>query len=148
MVVSIHSSGIFLIALYLTRNNLSLILFFQSKEILKVQVRNALLLLNGYEIAYLCEDNIKEKVLTLTKALKDDESKKPNEKMTRAERTAYQNEMMQRKLDMVNELTSLIPLYSDAVLSYLQSFQNFGICVESVRYFCIDILHKIIKQIF
>lgn len=53
--------------------------------------------------------------------------------LTKAERALRQSELMQQRVNLVNDLQSLIPVYSDTVVSYIKAFQNMAICLEAVR---------------
>lgn len=54
--------------------------------------------------------------------------------LSKAERALKQSELMQQRVNMVNELQSLIPVYSDTVVAYIKAFQNIAICVEAVSF--------------
>jgi hypothetical protein len=95
-------------------------------------------LVSSYEIAFLAECIVYTKVMRIVHALKDDSlNAKPvsrdGKKLSKMERQRLQNEQMQTKVSLVNELTTLIPVYSDAVLAYVRAFQPLAICIEAVH---------------
>lgn len=104
---------------------------------MKLHVLNTLLQIPAYFVSYAAEVVIKDKVLELVRSLKEDVSKSKEEqaafaKLSKAERTIWQNEKLEQRMHRVNELTAMIPTYSDAVLAYLKAFQSVAICVEAV----------------
>jgi hypothetical protein len=89
-------------------------------------------------VAYVSESLIRDKVMVIVNALKEDTNAKPNsaaeKKMSKAERQKLVNEKMQIRVQLINDLTSLIPVYSDAVCAYIRAFQQVAICVEAVSF--------------
>lgn len=95
------------------------------------------MLLSSYETAYCSELLIHENVNKLTQVLKGDppiDSKVENEsKISKADKAQLQQDLMQHKLNMINELQALIPVYSEAVLAYVRAFQSIAIAIEAVN---------------
>lgn len=110
------------------------------QDSLRIHLRNFFNLLSSYEIAFLSEIVTHNKVMKIVNALKDDSltakpSSRDGKKLSKAEKQKLQNEQMQLKMNLLNELTSLIPVYSDAVLAYIRAFQPVAICIEAVILF-------------
>lgn len=101
---------------------------------MKVCVKSFFLLLTSYETGYCAELQIHESVYKLTQVLKG-ESVDPTVTidLNKSEKSQLQQELMQQKLNMINELQSLIPVYSEAVLAYVRAFQSIAIPIEAVR---------------
>lgn len=85
--------------------------------------------------------------MKIVNALKDDAlvtkpASRDGKKLSKSERQRIQQEQMQIKVNLINDLTSLIPVYSDAVLAFIRAFQQIAICIEAVnlfsfcRFFC------------
>ena len=102
-------------------------------------LRNVFLLYHSYQLAYDCEYKIYQQVLSITQQLKSSDSMNTNgnsgtsgNNMSKQEKAQLQNDLMQQKLSLINELQGLIPIYSDAVLAYMKAFQSIAICIEAV----------------
>lgn len=104
---------------------------------MRQHIKNALLQIPSYEIGYSSEVLVKNKVLNVVTKLKEESERSKDLKeemksLSKAERAIRQNELTQMRVNMVNELTALIPVYSDTVLAYIKAFQNIAICLEAV----------------
>lgn len=53
--------------------------------------------------------------------------------MDKNERKLWQKAQAEQKVRWINELSAMIPIYSDAVLAYLKAFQALAINIEAVR---------------
>eukprot|EP01031_Cornospumella_fuschlensis_P030430 gene30430-36771_t len=107
-----------------------------AQESLKTHITNFLLQLPAYLIAYTTEVLIKEKVLRLVTELKSDVSKSKDDQvmlnmMSKAERQVWQQERVQQRMHCVNELQMLTPVYADAVVAFLKTWQCLAICIEA-----------------
>lgn len=91
------------------------------------------MLLSSYETAYCSELLIHENVNKLTQVLKGDGGS--DTKANKADNAQLQQDLMQQKLNMINELQGLIPVYSEAMLAYVRAFQSIAISIEAVKCF-------------
>lgn len=76
-------------------------------------------------------------MLKLVMELKADVSKSKDDQimlnnMSKAERQVWQQERVQQRMHCVNELQMLTPVYSDAVVAFLKTWQSLAICIEAV----------------
>eukprot|EP01039_Chlorochromonas_danica_P003053 gene3053-3333_t len=105
-------------------------------ESMKQHLLSLFLQLPAYFLAYATEMNIKNKVMQLVRGLKEEGSSNggqpPPPTATKFERQQWQKQRVEERMHLVNELTALIPVYSDAVLAYLQAFQAVAISMEAV----------------
>lgn len=92
-------------------------------ESAKSYLRNMLIYLAEYNLAYAAEYAVKSKVLSIVNALKGESES------TSASPAASLSP--QERVDLLNELTALVSTYSDSVLSYTKALQNVSICVEA-----------------
>lgn len=104
---------------------------------MRQHLKNALLQIPSYEIFYCSEVLIKNKVMYVVNALKEESNRSKERKdemksLTKAERALRQSELMQQRVNLVNDLQALIPVYSDTVVAYIKAFQNMAICLEAV----------------
>lgn len=109
------------------------------KHTIRQQIRNALLQIPSYEISYCSEVIVRNKVMKVVNDLKEESNRSKEKKdemklLSKAERALRQSELMQQRVNMVNELQSLIPVYSDTVVAYIKAFQNIAICLEAVSF--------------
>lgn len=54
--------------------------------------------------------------------------------MSKEQRAVRARELAQQRMDMVNSLSALVPLYSEAVLAYTRAFQELAVSVEAVSW--------------
>ncbi len=92
--------------------------------------------LPAYESALAVEMRSHRKVMKVVLALRDDSaaSQEQLKKMDKNERKLWQKAQAEQKVQWVNELTTMIPTYTDAMLAYLRAFQALAINVEAVRH--------------
>lgn len=96
-----------------------------------------MLLLTSYESSFAVEMRAHRRIMKVVLALKDDgsgnsETSEMVKKMDKNERKLWQKAQVDQKVAWVNELTTMIPVYTDAMLGYLQAFQSIAINVEAV----------------
>jgi len=92
----------------------------------KSYTRNMLMYLAEYNLAYSAEHVVKSKVLGIVRSLKGNGINSKND-----------------RVDMLNELTALVPVYNSTVLSYMRALQNVAICVDA----SLSSIHEIMSEI-
>ena len=103
----------------------------------KTHIRNVLFMLSDYNLAYFGEVIVKTKVLHITRFLKNvtEASKAPptelEKSLSKEEMRRRGQEEAQKRMTIVNELTALVPLYNNAVLSYIRALQCISIEIEA-----------------
>lgn len=93
------------------------------------------LTLPAYEAAFAMEMLAHRNIMKIVIALRDDTVAGQSEavkQMDKNERKAWQKAQAEQKVAWVNELSRMIPVYTDAMLGYLRAFQSLAINVEAV----------------
>jgi hypothetical protein len=109
------------------------------QESLKMHLRNAFLLIPKYAVAFAAEVQVKARVLQIVQLLHNSDSVNnamaaaDGGKLSKEQRAVRARELAQQRMDQVNALTALVPVYSDAVLAYTRAFQELAVSVEAVR---------------
>ena len=109
-----------------------------AQESLKGHLRNIFLLLPKYNVAFAAEVCVKEQVMRLVRALKNSSAPSDSSadaaaaKQSKEQRAVRARELAQQRMDMVNALSALVPLYTETVLAYTRAFQELAVSVEAV----------------
>ncbi len=108
------------------------------QESAKTHIRNILLQIPNYNLAYVAESCIKTQVLRIVNALKApvSDAHLHDPTISKEERSRLAKETAQERVDMVNQLTALVYVYNDSVLVYMKAFQNLAVSVELVNDLC------------
>jgi hypothetical protein len=104
-----------------------------------MHLRNAFLLIPKYAVAFAAEVQVKARVLQIVQLLHNSDgvnnamAAADGGKLSKEQRAVRARELAQQRMDQVNALTALVPVYSDAVLAYTRAFQELAVSVEAVR---------------
>lgn len=103
-----------------------------------MHIRNAILLIPKYMVAFAAEVQVQRKVQRLVDLLKnsgaanDALAAADGGKMSKEQRALRAKELAQARVDQVNALSALVPVYSETVLAYTRAFQELAVSVEAV----------------
>ena len=103
-----------------------------------MHIRNVFLLIPKYAVTFAAEVKVKDRVLKLVRELKstnsvnDARAAEDGAKLSKEERAVRAKELAQGRMDLVNALQALVPVYSETVLAYTRAFQELGVSVEAV----------------
>lgn len=83
-----------------------------------------------------------DQVMRLVRALKNSNvptgaaAAEATARLTKEQRAQIARELAQQRMDLVNSLSALVPLYTETVLAYTRAFQELAISVEAVSKLC------------
>lgn len=104
-----------------------------AEESAKTQLRNIILQLFQYNLAYSAETTIRLQVMSLVAELRSEiPTESPEDaELSQEERFKRVKDLQQGRVDAMNKLGLLVAVYSDTVLSYIRAFQNVAISIEA-----------------
>lgn len=85
---------------------------------------------------------MKDRVLKLVEKLQstnstnDIKAVEEGAKMSKEQRALRAKELAQGRMDLVNALQALVPVYTETVLAYSRAFQELAVSVEAVCCLC------------
>ena len=103
-----------------------------------MHLRNVFLLLPKYSVAFAAEFHLKAKVLRIVEELhahssaSDAMAAADGGKLSKEQRAQRARDLAQSRVDLVNGLSALVPVYAETVLAYTRAFQELAVSVEAV----------------
>jgi hypothetical protein len=103
-----------------------------------MHLRNLVLLLPKYGVAFAAEVCVKNQVMRIVKALNssaaanDATAAAEAGKLSKEQRAQRARELTAQRMGLVNALTALVPQYTECVLAYTHAFQELSVSVEAV----------------